>query len=55
LETQLHENQVVKEELALSRKDSKVFKLMGTVLVPQTLDEAASNVARRIEYIEGEL
>jgi len=35
--------------------EGKVFKLLGPVLVPQDIDEAKSNVDKRIEFISGEL
>jgi len=54
LDTQLNENQMVKEELGVCKEDSRVFKLLGDVLVPQTLEEARSNVDRRMEYIQSE-
>lgn len=54
LETQLHENEMVKEELGFCKEDARVFKLVGDVLVPQSLTEARSNVVRRIEYIQNE-
>ncbi len=54
LETQLQENEMVKEELNFCKEDSRVFKLVGDVLIPQTLEEAKSNVLRRIEYIQNE-
>merc|ERR1711951_312433 len=55
LEAQLKENEVVKEELGLVKDDSKVYKLIGPVLVKQDLDEARSNVDKRLEYIQGEV
>jgi len=54
LETQLHENEMVRDELVFCKDGAKVYKLVGDVLVPQTLDEAKSNVVRRIEYIQNE-
>jgi len=54
LETQLHENEMVREELGFCKGDARVFKLVGDILVPQSLDEAKSNVVRRIEYIQNE-
>jgi len=54
LETQLHENEMVRDELAFCKDGARVYKLVGDVLVPQTLDEAKSNVIRRIEYIQNE-
>jgi len=54
LETQLHENEMVRDELQFCKDGARVYKLIGDVLVPQTLEEAKSNVVRRIEYIQNE-
>ena len=35
--------------------DGNVFKLIGPVLVKQDLEEAKQTVAKRIEYISGEM
>ena len=53
LETQLNENNMVKEELA--SEPSAVYKLSGRVLVKQDLIEATSTVTRRLEYINSEM
>ncbi|KAF3693621.1 Prefoldin subunit 6 Protein Ke2 [Channa argus] len=55
LETQLTENNIVKEELDLLDSTNTVFKLIGPVLVKQDLDEAKATVAKRLEYINGEI
>ncbi|XP_015592433.1 prefoldin subunit 6 [Cephus cinctus] len=55
LDGQLNENTAVKEELDLLKSGNEVFKLIGPVLVKQELDEAKQNVAKRMEYISGEL
>nr|CAG4650679.1 EOG090X0MQF [Sida crystallina] len=55
LDSQLSENNGVKEELNLLESDSNVFKLIGPVLIKQDLEEARQNVAKRIDYIKGEL
>ncbi|XP_015226533.1 prefoldin subunit 6 [Cyprinodon tularosa] len=55
LETQLAENNIVKEELDLLDSSNIVFKLIGPVLVKQDLDEAKATVAKRLEYINGEI
>lgn len=52
---QLNENEMVQKELSLLDSDSKVFKLIGPVLVPQDLVEAKSNVDKRLEYINSEI
>lgn len=53
LETQLTENNMVKEEL--SSEPSAVYKLSGGVLVKQDAHEALSTVNRRLEYINAEM
>ncbi|XP_046684551.1 prefoldin subunit 6 [Homalodisca vitripennis] len=55
LDAQLNENMVVKTELDLMKGEGEVFKLIGPVLVKQELEEAKQNVAKRIDYISGEL
>ncbi|XP_042372030.1 prefoldin subunit 6-like [Plectropomus leopardus] len=55
LETQLTENNIVKEELDLLDSTNIVYKLIGPVLVKQDLDEAKSTVTKRLEYINGEM
>ncbi|CAJ0575338.1 unnamed protein product, partial [Mesorhabditis spiculigera] len=54
LEGQFTENTMVKQELDLLEEDSKVFKLIGAVLVKVDLTEARSQVEKRLEYIQGE-
>ncbi|KAF0039642.1 prefoldin subunit 6 [Scophthalmus maximus] len=55
LETQLTENNIVKEELDLLISTNIVYKLIGPVLVKQDLDEAKATVAKRLDYINGEI
>ncbi|KPP64152.1 prefoldin subunit 6-like [Scleropages formosus] len=55
LEAQLTENNIVKEELDLLGADNTIYKLVGPVLVKQDLDEAKNTVAKRLEYINGEI
>lgn len=55
LDGQLHENMGVVQELDLLKDDGEVFKLIGPVLVKQELTEAKQNVAKRMDYIKGEL
>lgn len=45
----------MKSELDLLKSDGEVFKLIGPVLIKQDLEEAKQNVAKRMEYILGEL
>ncbi|XP_078064582.1 prefoldin subunit 6, partial [Mustelus asterias] len=55
LEAQMTETTIVKEELDLLESTNSVFKLIGPVLVRQDLEEAKSTVAKRLEYINGEI
>jgi len=55
LEAQLTENNIVKEELDLLDSQNIVYKLIGPVLVKQDADEAKATVAKRLEYINGEI
>lgn len=55
LETQLTENNIVKEELDMLESTNTVYKLIGPVLVKQDLGEAKANVGKRLEYINGEI
>ncbi|XP_033830076.1 prefoldin subunit 6 [Periophthalmus magnuspinnatus] len=55
LDTQLTENNIVKEELDMLDSANTIYKLIGPVLVKQDLDEAKATVAKRLEYISGEL
>ncbi|XP_074529392.1 prefoldin subunit 6 [Halichoeres trimaculatus] len=55
LETQLTDNNIVKEELDLLDSKNTVYKLIGPVLVKQDLDEAKATVTKRLEYINGEI
>ena len=55
LESQLTENQFVKEEFELLKADDSVHKLIGPVLIKQDLTEAKQTVDKRIEYIKSEM
>ncbi|KAM6999737.1 prefoldin subunit 6 [Tautogolabrus adspersus] len=55
LETQLTDNNIVKEELDLLDSTNTIYKLIGPVLVKQDLDEAKATVTKRLEYINGEI
>ncbi|PIC51135.1 hypothetical protein B9Z55_001771 [Caenorhabditis nigoni] len=55
MEMRLTESRNVKAELDLMDSDSKVYKLMGPVLVRQDLEEARSTVEKRLEFIESEI
>eukprot|EP01080_Neovahlkampfia_damariscottae_P004032 gene4032-7321_t len=53
--TQLNENRMVFEEFKLLKDDSKVFKLVGPVLIQQEIDESRTIVEKRINFIQKEL
>ncbi|QLL31662.1 hypothetical protein HG536_0B05270 [Torulaspora globosa] len=55
LETQLQENKIVNEEFDQLKEDTQVYKLTGNVLLPVEQDEAKANVAKRLEFIKGEI
>jgi hypothetical protein len=43
------------QEMDLLDEDSKVFKLVGPVLMSVELEESKANVAKRLEFIETEI
>jgi len=55
LDGQLNENSLVKEEMEFLEEGSRVYKLIGPVLVKQDPEEATQNVTKRLDYIKGEL
>ncbi|XP_060069731.1 prefoldin subunit 6-like [Ylistrum balloti] len=55
LDGQLNENTLVKEEFARLEEGANVYKMIGPVLVKQSIPEAKQNVQKRIDYITGEL
>ncbi|ODV86052.1 hypothetical protein CANARDRAFT_198246 [[Candida] arabinofermentans NRRL YB-2248] len=55
LETQIQENKIVKEEFNKLNDDSKIYKLIGPVLLLQDNTEANMNVDKRIEFILDEI
>jgi prefoldin beta subunit len=52
---QYNENDMVLKELNMLEDDSTVYKLVGPVLLTQDLDEARSNVEKRLQYIGDEM
>ena len=53
---QLNENTLVQGELdMITDEDSKVYKLVGPLLVRVEHEEAKQNVKKRLEFIEGEV
>ncbi|XP_062515835.1 prefoldin subunit 6-like [Corticium candelabrum] len=55
LESQLRENQIVKDELGLLKPSNTVYKLIGPALVKQDLTEAKQTVDKRLEFINKEI
>lgn len=55
LESQLKENEMVKEEFKTLTSENTVYKLIGTILVKQDQAEAKSNVNTRLEFIRNEI
>mmetsp|Transcript_26458 Transcript_26458/g.48453 ORF Transcript_26458/g.48453 Transcript_26458/m.48453 type:complete len:123 (-) Transcript_26458:47-415(-) len=55
LMAQQQETQLVVEEFNNLEDGDTVYKLVGTVMVKQPVDDAKSNVSKRLEYISGEL
>ena len=53
--SQFNENTLVKGELDLLTEGSRVMKLVGPVMMSVELEEAKENVAKRLEFIEGEV
>jgi prefoldin beta subunit len=52
---QLHENELVINELNLLDEGATVYKLIGPALVKQDHEEATSNVNKRLDFIKGEI
>ena len=52
---QANENELVKQELDLLSDGAPVYKLIGPVLMQQDLDDAKQNVAKRLDFIKGEM
>lgn len=55
LRSQLTENKLVQEELQQLEDGSKVFKLVGPILIAQDTNEACTTVETRMQYIMKEL
>eukprot|EP00943_MAST-04B_sp_MAST-4B-sp1_P008956 g8956.t1 len=55
LTSQLNENSMVKQEMDILNSDSKVYKLVGPVLVLQEFNSAKDNVEKRLEYIQKDM
>ena len=51
---QLTENELVQQELQLLDGSSHVYKMVGPVLIKNSLDDAKDTVSKRLEFISGE-
>ncbi|ODV90271.1 hypothetical protein CANCADRAFT_31285 [Tortispora caseinolytica NRRL Y-17796] len=54
LEAQYQENKILNEEFQNLKPETKIYRLIGPVMVPQDFDESTINVKNRIDFIEGE-
>lgn len=55
LVAQESENQMVNKELEQLESDAVIYKLIGSVMVKQSLEDAKGTVSKRLEYISGEI
>ncbi|ODV63684.1 tubulin-binding prefolding complex subunit YKE2 [Ascoidea rubescens DSM 1968] len=60
LETQYQENKIVKDEFDILEKDpssssNKLYKLIGSILIPTNLADSQNNINKRITYIQSEI
>ncbi|KIO24015.1 hypothetical protein M407DRAFT_244589 [Tulasnella calospora MUT 4182] len=55
LDAQLTENEQVQKEFAQLKPANTVYKLIGPVLIKQEQSEAKQNVAKRLDFIKGEI
>ena len=51
---QLTENEMVQQELDLLEGGTNVYKMVGPVLIKNSLDDAKDTVSKRIEFITSE-
>eukprot|EP00536_Pseudo-nitzschia_multiseries_P014801 jgi/Psemu1/311423/fgenesh1_kg.769_\ len=51
---QLTENEMVKEELTLLDSSTNVYKMVGPVIMKNSLEDAKETVNKRLEFINGE-
>jgi len=51
---QLTENEMVQQELDLIDSSSSVYKMVGPVLIKNSLDDAKDTVSKRLEFITSE-
>ncbi|KAG7369828.1 prefoldin subunit domain containing protein [Nitzschia inconspicua] len=51
---QMTENEMVQQELALLDSSTNVYKMVGPVLIKNSLDDAKDTVTKRLEFITAE-
>ena len=52
--SQLTENQMVQQELQVLEASTKVYKMVGPVLLKQSVADATDTVTKRLDFIRGE-
>nr|CDS25767.1 prefoldin subunit 6 [Hymenolepis microstoma] len=52
---QLSENENVNEDLEVLTDDNKIYKLIGPVLVEQSLSDARDTIKKRLKFIQDEM
>ena len=52
--SQLTENEMVKQELDLLDSSTNIYKMVGPVLIKNSLEDANETVSKRLEFITGE-
>jgi prefoldin beta subunit len=52
--SQMTENEMVQQELALLDTSTNVYKMVGPVLIKNSLDDAKETVSKRLEFITSE-
>jgi prefoldin beta subunit len=52
--SQMTENEMVQEELGLIDTSTNIYKMVGPVLIKNSLDDARDTVSKRLEFITAE-
>ena len=55
LDSQLTENQMVKDEIKIMSSDCVIYKMVGPALIKQDFEEVKMNVDSRISHLNGEI
>lgn len=51
LDSQVHETLMASDEVNLLEKDAIVYKLIGPLMVPQSVDEVKTNISGRLKFL----